>query len=254
MQYGQPAGEPRREPTYGLRRQGDLRYQDQSLALLGQDLLEQRQVDLGLPAPGHTMEQKNLRFLAGKRDGDPFPGRLLPRLERDHRRVADLRGLPQDAALAAALHRSLDHGPNARRHDGPDHLVERHLVVRGDETGQLDEHGGEHRLGVEQRLDRFELQDRRPLVQCVHETGHRPLAEGHPDPVSDLDHAGQRLGYGVIEQPGLASHPGLHGDLRDRLQSRVRRRGCDSRQWHPRSARRPPTWAAAAPRRPRRTG
>ncbi len=250
VQHGQPARKTRRKTPNRLRRERDLGHQHQALAAAGQHRLEQGQVDLGLAASRDAVQKENLRLLAGERDGNPLPDRFLRRFERDRPGHTDLSGLSQDAALPASLDRFPDDRANAGRHDGPDHFIERHQVMRGDQTGELDERGREHRLCVDQGLDRFELEDGWPLIKRIDKTGHGPLPEGHPDPVPHFDQAGQRLRDGVVEEPRLASDARLDGDMRDRPE-RLRRRGSDRHRSHPRCARPPRFLTVSAPRRRR---
>ena len=159
----------------------------------------------------------------------------------------------EDATLPAALDRSSDHGADARGHDRANHFVQWRHVVPGDQSRELDQHRREHRLGVNQRLDRLQLEHRRRPVQGVDEAGHRSFSERDPHPVTDLDHAGQIVGHGVIEQAADAADASLHGHLRYRAQPGISRRGCERHRSHPRSDRLPPTLVGGAlrQRRPR---
>src|SRR6202022_619553 len=166
-----------------------------------------------------------------------------------------LHGLPQDATLPATLDRSTDDGANPWGDDGPDHLVEWDQVVCGDEAGQLDEHRWQQRLGIDQRLDGFQLENAGRLIDGIDEAGDGSLAEGHADPMPDFDHTGQRVGDRVIEEAAETPDARLYRDLRNGAQTRLRRQvGCQGRgipaccewhRWHPRSVRPPPISVAA---------
>ena len=247
MQDGKPARETHGEAADGLRRERDLGHQDQRLPAGREYLVEQRQVDLRLAAPGDAVQEEHLRLLPGDGDTDPFPRRQLRRLELDGRGNRHRIRLLEDPALATALDCPAHHGADSRRHDRTNHLVERHEVMRRDEAGQLHEHGGQHRLGIDHRLDRFQLQHRRRLVQGIDESGHRSLAEGDPDAVADLDQPDQLARDGIVEQAAMAADACIDRDLRDLADRGLSYRGCGRRQWHPRSVRLPPTWAAAGP-------
>ena len=253
MQHRQPARESGGEAPDCLRGERDLRHQDQALAALSQHIIEQAQVDLGLAAAGDAMEQKDIGLVSGEGYRDPLRRRLLCRLQADGSHRGHGTGLPQDATLPPSLHGSADDRTHPRRHDGADHLVQRHQVMRGHEAGQLDKHRRQHRLGIEQRLDRLELEDVGRLLQGVDESGHGPFSEGHPHPMADLDHSRQRIGDRVVEEAGLTPDARLDRDLRDSAQAGVRRRDCAWYRWHPRSVRPPPIWAAAEYLPPRRT-
>ena len=227
MQHRQPAGKAGAESCDRLRRQRDLRHKNEPLPAGGEHLGQQREVDLRLSTGRHPMHQKHLALAAVQGDGDPFFCRLLRRLELDAPRGRGPGCLAEDATLPAALDRSSDHGADARGHDRANHFVQWRHVVPGDQSRELDQHRREHRLGINQRLDRLQLEHRRRRVQGVDEAGHRSSSERDPHPVTDLDHAGQIVGHGVIEQAADAADASLHGHLRYRAQPGISRRGCE---------------------------
>ena len=252
MQYGEPAGEAGRKPPDRLRRQRDLRDQHEPLAAGREHLCEQSEVDLRLAAGRDAMHQEYVALVAAQRNRDPFLCRLLRRLELDITRSRRPTCMPQDPTVPATLDRAPHHGAHPRWQDGANHFVQRHRVVGGHESRELDQERRHQRLGVNQRLDRLQLEHRRHRLQCIHEAGYYPLAEGYPNPVTDLDHAGQIVGNRVIEQATDAADPSLHRHLRHRAQPGVSR-GCERHRSHPRSARPPATLAGGELRQPRLT-
>jgi len=84
VQHGYPTRKPSRKPTDRLRGEGYFGDQDDGLLPRGQHVLQDAQVDLRLPAPGHAMEQEYLGFPLFQAPDDLPPRFLLSRgqLER----------------------------------------------------------------------------------------------------------------------------------------------------------------------------
>ena len=76
------AAEALAEPQDRLRRQGNLRYEDEAAPPLGEECVKRSQIHLGLAAAGVPVEKNRLKLPRSARFQDFFEGRLLARMER----------------------------------------------------------------------------------------------------------------------------------------------------------------------------
>ena len=166
------------KPRLELRREVDLRHQHQGLATALQGVGGGVQVDLGLAAASHAVQQHRAVGLGDGRDSRQLlivQARRRGRHARGHGsgqrpHLGDTAGQSQVVDLA-----------QLRRQHGHRQLADTALVVGGSKGDQGAPVGGQGRQRVQHFLDGAQLARRRAwLVWCVpHQAGHRAATQGH---------------------------------------------------------------------------
>ena len=131
-----------------------------------------------------------------------------------------VRGLRVLSSQALRRCRGLD-GGMPRRDGQPQHVGQRAAVPVGHRPGQLENAGGQHRLGRHHPLQERELAlvlaGLGPLQQV---TAGQPAREPHPDPAAWHRVLGERLRHQVVEGPVQVRQRHVHGHPRDRQVTR----------------------------------
>ena len=183
MEHGQPASEAAREALDQLRCERDLRHQDQRLQPVDAGGLDGGEVDLGLAAAGHPVQEHGLvaPHLGDRRalGGRQRPGRLggLARSCRlsQQRAVPALARRGAGAARPAAADARRDHRANA--------LQQRRPIMLRHRPRQLQLVRQQERFPVG-ALDRLQLDARVFAGDCQDVAPGRAAAEGHQHPVT----------------------------------------------------------------------
>jgi hypothetical protein len=174
----------RPHPAFQLRRQVDFRHQQQDLAAGRQRPLDQAQINLGLAAAGHAMQQ--MRRKSGRRvDGLDGNGLLIGQ----HRGARLRRTLPGPGIAPGRRIEPLQAGRQRLHHD----FAEGRLIVSHWQTRTAAKSRGQRRHITEDFTGRLQLRQR--PVTAVDNLGDHPdlLAPAERDANAQTDICGRRL-------------------------------------------------------------
>ena len=204
-----PAVSDRRDAGFQLRRQVDLRDQQQRLLSASQGTLDQPQVDFGLAAAGDPVQQVGMKACAGRAD------RRQRRLLLGGQFGRPLCGGGRPSARRAPLHRC--NGAQSGRQRRQHHLAQRGMVVVGAELGQAKPVGGQRRQLAQDAVECLELlRGKIAAARQFHEKADFPLpAEGDKYAIADIAcRQPFAIGDPIVEQAAQRKVEGDTGNLR----------------------------------------
>ncbi len=189
QRHGPPTGKRLRDALLELRRQVDLGNEDQRLAAGGDAVRRGRQINLGLPAARHALQQE--RCVASARCDDCFDCALLIGVEarlRSGCRMSDAIGVRNRSEQPRWARSDCPARTPERRHDLRKDEAQRFLIVARDKLRELEQIRGEsgrvlHDFGERLQLSRI---DRCRGVDGDHDAHERSPRELDPNDGADI--------------------------------------------------------------------